>query len=261
VLLPLALRGGSRIDRAKVNPRVAWLGGGLAGLVLFVAASLQQVGLLYTTPGNAGFITGLYVVIVPFLGLFVRQKTNLGTWGGAALAAVGMYLLCITEGLTISRGDLLQLAGAFFWAIHVLIIGWLTTRMPSLRLAVTQYAVCAALSMIVALIFETISLHNIQLAAGPILYGGVMSVGVAYTLQVVAQKKAHPAHVAILLSLEAVFAVIGGWLWSLEEAFTVRKITGCTLMLAGMLLSQLYGMYVIKKSSRAACVVDQSATD
>jgi len=128
VLLPLALRRRPGVVAHPIRPRLFWLGGGLAGVVLFVAASLQQVGLQHTTPGHAGFITGLYVVIVPILGLCLGQRTNLGTWVGAALASVGLYLLCITGRLTMSRGDLLELAGAFFWAIHVLVIGWATLR-------------------------------------------------------------------------------------------------------------------------------------
>lgn len=219
--------------------RLLW-GGGLAGLFLFAGASLQQVGLVYTTAGNAGFITGLYVVIVPIMGLFLRQQTHAGTWLGAFLAVTGLYFLSITTALTIAWGDSLVLVGAFFWAAHVLIIGWLSPRMEALRLAITQFAVCAGLSLLVAGFYETITWEGLQSALLPILYGGLGSVGVAYTLQVVAQKNAHPAHAAIFLSMEAVFAAIGGW-WLLGEILTPRAILGCSLMLAGMLVSQLWG--------------------
>jgi drug/metabolite transporter (DMT)-like permease len=218
------------------------LGGALLGITLFSAASLQQVGLVYTTAGNAGFITGLYVVIVPILGLFWRQRSDAGTWIGAFLAAIGLYLLSITDRFTISFGDLLELLGAFLWAVHVLIIGWLSPKIDSLKLACTQFTACSVLSLFTALLVETMAIKSILQAAIPILYGGVLSVGVAYTLQVVAQKKAHPAHAAILLSLEAVFAAFGGWL-ILDETMTFRGIIGCALMLAGMLLSQLWGLY------------------
>ncbi len=214
-------------------------GGGLAGLFLFAGASLQQVGLVYTTAGNAGFITGLYVVIVPIMGLALRQRTNVGTWLGAFLAAVGLYFLSITAQFTIAWGDFLELIGAFFWAAHVLIIGWLSPRMDALKLAITQFAACSILSLATALAIETITWEGLQQAAIPILYGGLGSVGVAYTLQVVAQKDAAPAHAAIFLSMEAVFAAFGGWLL-LNEVLTPRALLGCGLMLAGMLLSQLW---------------------
>ena len=244
-LVPLLLFLERRaMSAGRVFPRTPWSrlfwGGGLAGLFLFAGASLQQVGLVYTTAGNAGFITGLYVVIVPIMGLFVRQQTHAGTWLGVFLAATGLYFLSITTALTIAWGDLLVLVGAFFWAAHVLIIGWLSPRMEALRLAITQFAVCAILSLLVAGAMETITWKGLRQAAIPVLYGGLGSVGVAYTLQVVAQKDAHPAHAAIFLSLEAVFAAIGGW-WLLSEILTPRTLLGCGLMLAGMLVSQLWG--------------------
>lgn len=183
--------------------------GALAGLFLFAGASLQQVGLVYTTAGNAGFITGLYVVIVPIMGLALRQRTNTGTWLGAFLAAAGLYFLSVTAQFTIAWGDLLELIGAFFWAAHVLIIGWLSPRMDALKLAITQFAACSLLSLLTALAIETVTWEGLRLAMIPILYGGLGSVGVAYTLQVVAQKEAPPAHAAIFLSLEAVFAALG----------------------------------------------------
>jgi drug/metabolite transporter (DMT)-like permease len=245
-LVPLlvVLKPKESAARALVPPasrRTILWGGGLAGLFLFSGASLQQVGLVYTTAGNAGFITGLYVVIVPLMGLFLRQRTNTGTWLGAILAALGLYFLSITEHMTIAWGDLLELFGAFFWAAHVLIIGRLSPRMDALKLAITQFAVCSLLSLLTALAVETLTWEGLQQAAIPILYGGLGSVGVAYTLQVVAQKDAHPAHAAIFLSMEAVFAAIGGW-WLLNELLTARAMLGCGLMLAGMLLSQLWGL-------------------
>ena len=245
-LLPLLLM--SREQPAatiKILPppgiKTILLGGGALGLSLFSGASLQQIGLVYTTAGKAGFITGLYVIIVPILGLFWRQQPKLGTWIGAILAAIGLYFLSVTEQFTIELGDLLVLIGAFFWAAHVLIIGWLSPRINPIKLAFSQYVACSILSLITAAITEVITLNSIMAAAIPILYGGLLSVGIAYTLQVVAQRNAHPAHAAILLSLEAVFAAIGGWL-ILGEIIPVRGLFGCGLMLAGMLLSQLWGL-------------------
>jgi len=228
---------------------VAW-GGALAGLVLFMGASLQQVGLVHTTAGNAGFITGLYVVIVPLLGLFWRQRPDLGTWIGALLAAAGLYLLSVTAAFEIAFGDLLVLVGAFFWAAHVLIIGWLSPRIESIQLACIQFAVCSLLSLITAAALETMTLQGLMGAALPILYGGLLSVGVAYTLQVVAQRDARPAHAAIILSLESVFAALGGWLL-LGELLSARALVGCSLMMAGMLLSQLHAFVFRRKRAGA----------
>ncbi|HDP25324.1 MAG TPA: DMT family transporter [Deltaproteobacteria bacterium] len=245
VLLPIILRNGTihgSSQKSAENP--GWgglLGGGfIAGLVLFAGSSLQQTGIVHTTAGNAGFITGLYVVIVPILGLFLGQRTSAGTWIGVLLAAFGMYLLSVTEQFTISFGDLLVFIGAFFWAGHVIIIGWLSPRFDSLQLAFIQYAICSLLSLITSLIFEATAGPALVQASIPILYGGVLSVGIAYTLQVVAQKNAHPAHAAILLSLEAVFAALGGWIM-LDEILTPRELSGCALMFAGMIVSQLWG--------------------
>ncbi len=222
----------------RLERRIIVLGGGLAGLALFLGSSLQQLGIVHTTAGKAGFITGLYVVLVPIFGLFWRQIPGLGTWIGAILSVVGLYLLSITKNLSVSFGDLLVMVSAFFWAGHVHVIGWFSAKVGSIRLAFIQFLVCSVLSLIVALAVETLSLQAIRLAMVPILYGGFMSVGVAFTLQVVAQRDAHPAHAAIIMSLETVFAALGGWL-ILGETLPLRGIIGCGVMLAGMLASQL----------------------
>ncbi|OPX38334.1 MAG: EamA family transporter [Deltaproteobacteria bacterium] len=246
VLLPLAMWGPAEYKpgtdpgrKMRATPSQALWGGGLAGLMLFSGASLQQLGLVYTTAGKAGFITGLYVIIVPIMGLFWGLKSGKGGWLGAGLAVVGLYLLSVTRGLSIAPGDLLVLLGAFFWAGHVLVVGWLSPKVNRMRLACAQYAVCSGLSLIVAGLAETMILENILRAAVPILYGGIASVGIAYTLQVVAQKYAPPAHAAIILSLESVFAAVAGWL-ILGEIMSVRGIIGAGLMLAGMLTAQLW---------------------
>lgn len=225
-------------QRPHLLDRFGLLGGLCLGMVLFLGSSLQQIGIVYTTAGKAGFITGLYVIIVPILGLLWKQKTGMGTWLGAFLAVVGMYFLSITKGFNISRGDLLVLISALFWAIHVQLISWFTHRFDSLLLSLYQFLFCSALSWLAALQWETISVEAILAALYPILYAGVISVGIAYTLQVVAQQKAHPAHAAIILSLESVFALMGGWLF-LGEILSLRGLFGCFLMLSGMLLSQL----------------------
>ena len=238
-LLPLVLRLSATpaVERSRQIPLAR--AGLLAGIVLFLAATLQQVGLQYTTAAKAGFITGLYVVLVPIIGMAFRQRTNTGTWVGAAAASAGLYLLSVNEALRIEPGDLLELIGALFWAVHVLLLSWLSPRTSPVRLALVQFLVCGVLSLVTGLVLEPFSLEAVRAAAVPILYGGVCSVGAGYTLQVVVQRCALPAHAAILLSLESPFAALGGWLL-LGELLSGRALIGCGLMLAGMLLSQLW---------------------
>lgn len=242
-LAPLAMRSMRYPPPAPFlaggNPGFPWLGGLLAGTVLFAGATLQQVGLKYTTAGKAGFITGLYVVLVPLLGFFLGQRPARGDVVGAVAAAVGLYFLSVTEAFTLAPGDGLELVGAFFWAGHVLVIGWLSPRTRALPLAMAQYVVCSVLSLACAVAFEELSWVGIRGAAWPILYGGLLSVGLAYTLQVVAQRDAKPTHAAILLSFETVFAALGGAV-VLGESLGERGLFGCALMFAGMLASQLW---------------------
>lgn len=213
------------------------LGGVIAGSVLFCAAALQQTGLIYTEAGKAGFITGLYIVIVPVLGMFLKQRVHISTWLGIALAVFGLYFLSVTEGFNIGKGDLYVIIGAIFWAIHILVIDHFTKKVDPLRLSFIQFITCSALSLIFALFFEKISIASLSMILIPLLYGGILSSGVAYTLQAVAQKHAKPSHAAIAMSTESVFASIGGFL-ILKENLGFRAYIGCALMLAGMLLSQ-----------------------
>lgn len=210
----------------------------LAGSLLFGGSILQQVGIIYTTAGKAGFITGLYVVIVPLLGLIWKLKSGKGVWAGAILAVTGLYLLTVEKGFTLSTGDTLVIVCAFMYALHVLAIGWLAPRIDVLKLSVVQFWVCAVLSLAIGLVIEEVTWTALKGAAAPILYGGLLSVGVGFTLQVVAQRKAPPGHAAIILSLETVFAVLAGLL-VLGETLPVRGWVGCALMLAGMLTAQL----------------------
>jgi drug/metabolite transporter (DMT)-like permease len=209
------------------------------GIALALGINLQQVGLLFTSVTNAGFITGLYVIVVPLLGLLLGHKTGMGTWLGCVLAVIGMFLLSVGDNFQVASGDWLQLIGAFVWGGHVILVGLFASRHDPIRLAFLQFATCSVISLILAVIFEPIALDSI-IAAGPaLLYGGVFAVGVGYTLQVVAQKHAIASHAAIILSLEAVFAAIAG-AWFLGEALQLRGYVGCALMLAGMLLAQLW---------------------
>lgn len=215
------------------------IGGVIMGLALSLGINLQQVGLLFTTVTNSGFITGLYVIVVPILGLLIGQRSSAGIWLGASLAVVGMFLLSVGEGFTVAAGDWLQLAGAFVWGIHVLLVGFFASRHDPLRLAFIQFATCAVISLLLAGIFETATLEGILQAAPAILYGGLFGVAVGFTLQVVAQQHAIASHAAIILSLEAVFAAIAGALL-LGEVLALRGYLGCALMFGGMLLAQLW---------------------
>lgn len=242
-LVPLMVTLDRRRATQAVVPlreRSLLIGGLLAGVVMFAAATLQQIGIVYTTAGKAGFITTLYVVLVPVLGLALGHRPPAAVWVGALLAAAGLYFLTIQEGFTIAWGDLLVLMGAFLWAGHVLLIGHLSPGTDPVKLAFLQFMACAAFSAIAAALSETVTADAVRAALAPILYAGIMSVGVGYTLQVVAQGHTRPADTAIILSLEAVFAVVGGRLL-LGEELSLRALFGCGLMLAGILISQLFG--------------------
>jgi drug/metabolite transporter (DMT)-like permease len=224
--------------KAELSTKKLLIAGTMAGLLLFIAISFQQYGLQFTTAGKAGFITGLYIFFVPLIGLFFGQKTGSGTWLGATIALYGLYLLSIKEDFSIAEGDLLQLVCAIFFAAHVLYRGYFAKRMDPLKLSLVQYVVTGVLSLVIAIAIELITWDMIMETAIPLLYAGVMSTGIAYTLQVVAQQHAHSSHAAIILSLEGAFAVLGGWLL-LDEYLTTRGLVGCGLMLTGMFLSQL----------------------
>ena len=232
-------------DKSHVTTSQLLVAGSLAGILLFGGAAFQQVGIQYTTAGKAGFITGLYIFFVPLIGIFFGQKTGFGTWLGAIMALVGLYLLSFSDGLSLNfdnsvelKGDLLELACAVFFAGHVLIIGYLAKKIDPVKLSIIQFFVAGLLSLGIAISFELITWTMITATLIPLLYAGVMSTGVAYTLQVVAQQHAHSSHAAIILSLEGAFALLGGWLL-LDEQLPARGLLGCALMLAGMLFSQL----------------------
>ena len=214
-----------------------------AGLFLFLGSLLQQAGIgdESTGPGKAGFITGLYVVIVPLLGLGLGHRTNTQMWAGVALATVGLWLLSFNldnEQWAIRRGDLLVFFGAFCWAAHVLVIDRFTNRVSSLHLALGQVTVCAGASWVASALAEPMEWASFRAAFLPALYLGSMSIAVAFTMQIIGQRKAHPTHASIIFAMEAVVGVFAGWL-ILHEQLTQRELAGCLLMFCGMVLSQL----------------------
>ncbi|SDH97361.1 DMT family transporter [Pseudomonas panipatensis] len=248
VLLPLVLRRGQTAPQ-PFN-RGLLLGGAALGLALTIGINLQQVGLLFTSVTNSGFITGLYVIIVPLLGLLFGHRTGLGTWLGACLAVIGMFLLSVGDNFQVASGDWLQLAGALVWGVHVLLVGYFASRYDPVRLACLQFAVCGVISLVTALIVEEVHLAAILKAGPALLYGGIVAVAIGYTLQVVAQKHAIASHAAIILSLEAVFAAIAGALF-LDESLHPRGYLGCALMLAGMLVAQLWPQKAVTEARPA----------
>ena len=231
-LLPFA---GARL---RGLTRVEVRGGALVGALLFVAAGLQQVGLRFTTAGKAGFITGLYVVFVPLcLALVWREWPRGSTWVASLLAAAGLFLLSAVEQLALAPGDGLELVGAVFWAFHVILIGRLARRVDVARLALMQYLVCGLLSLTAGWLFESSTAPGLLSAWWAILYTGVLSVGLGYTLQLVGQRQAPPADASVILSGEAIIAALSGWLF-LGERLAPWQLLGCGLMLAGMILAQ-----------------------
>lgn len=213
----------------------------ILGCVLFTAAALQQMGLYTTTAGKAGFITDLYIVLVPIAEVLFGRKLNKIIWVCAAMSAVGLYLLSVTEHFTISTGDLFEFAGAFVWTAHILLIDRYSKKANPLRLSFMQYLTSAVLSLFVALFLENISIPAISHVIFPVLYSGVFSVGIAFTLQIAGQRYSKPAHASIIFSMESVFACLAGIL-VLHESLNARGYIGCALMICAMIMTQIGGI-------------------
>ncbi len=229
-----------RLDGGKAAAQKKWpvLGGVCCGVVLAVASSLQQIGIAHTSVGKAGFITALYIVIVPLLGLLGGKRVGGRIWAAVALAVAGMYLLCITESFTIGLGDLLVLLCAFCFSIHILVIDHFSPNVDGVRMSCIQFFTAGILCGVPMLLFESPNLTDICAAWAPIAYAGIMSCGVAYTLQVVAQKHTDPTVASLLLSLESVISVLAGWVL-LGQALSPRELTGCALSFCAIILAQL----------------------
>ncbi len=238
-LIPLYFFFKNKTDYTlKIDLNQSFNSGLKLGLVLFLAASLQQIGMIYTSAANGGFITSLYVILVPILGLFLHKRMGLNIWLGALFALFGLYLLSFNDQVVLQIGDALVLASALFWAFHIILIENYVQKSNVILLSILQFGVTAILSLIVAAFFEDISIQSIKDASIPILYAGLFSVGVAYTLQVVAQKKVQAEVAAIILSFESAFAMLGGWL-ILGEKHAIKALIGAALMLIGIILSQI----------------------
>jgi len=213
-------------------------GGVACGFALFLAASFQQTGIIYTTSGKAGFITALYIVLVPLFGLFLHKKIHSLIWVGVAFAIPGLYLLCCKEGFTIGKGDLIVLLGTIFWAIHILIVDHFAPVVDCLKMSIIQFLVAGLLSGVAMFLSENPTITALLDSAWPILYTSVMVVGVAYTFQIFGQRNTDPAISSIIMSLESVFAVICGMLL-LNEVMSTKEIIGCILMFISVIITQL----------------------
>lgn len=218
--------------------RTLILGGISCGICFFLASNFQQLGIQYTSVGKAGFITACYIVIVPILGLFMKKKCSPFIWAAVAMALVGLYLLCITDGFSIGKGDILVLICAVLFSLHILIIDYFSPKVDGVKMSCIQFFICGVLSAIPALIFEHPQLSAFQGAWGAILYAGVMSCGVAYTLQIVGQKNMDPTVASLILSLESCISVLAGWI-ILGQKLSMREIIGCVVMFTAIVLAQL----------------------
>lgn len=227
------------LQSRPVVTKIELIGGICCGIALFAASNMQQVGIVYTTVGKGGFITALYVVIVPIMGLFLKKRVPKIIWLCVALSVVGLYMLCMTgETFSLAYGDLLILLCAVLFSFHIMIIDYFSPRGDGVVISCIQFFTCGILSAIVMLLAENPSVTNVLAAKLPILYAGVLSSGVAYTLQVVAQKDVNPTVASLILCLESVVSAIAGWL-ILDEALTSQELLGCGLMFIAIVLAQV----------------------
>lgn len=243
-LIPVILVFNRRKSPARrqtegANRKVLLLGGVCCGLALGVASCLQQVGMQYTTVGKAGFLTALYIVIVPILGLFFRRKVGAKLWVSVAIAIVGLYLLCMSGSLRLQLGDFLVLLCALAFSVHIMVIDHFTTQVDGVQMSCIQFFVAAAFSAVCMLFTEGVPDPGaVAISWVPILYAGVLSSGVGYTLQIVGQKGVNPTAASLVLSLESVISVLAGWV-ILGQSMSPREILGCVLMFCAILLAQL----------------------
>lgn len=232
-------------EKPKYMTKDLLIGGFLCGGALFLGASAQQWGIVYTTAGKAGFITALYIILVPLFGIFMKKKVGLLTWSGVILAVIGLYMLTIKDGFTIQKGDAIVLIGTVFWALQIIIVDLYVDKTDAIKLSFVQFITSGILSAIAAVLFETPNINEIIACAGPILYTAIMAVGVAYTLQIIGQKYINPTVAAIILSMESVFAVISGVVF-LNESMSARELMGCILMFVAIIITQVKYQEILK---------------
>ena len=225
---------GTAVDR----PGDMITGGLLCGIMLFLSTTLQQVGIQYTTVAKAGFITALYIILVPILGIFLKKRVSFQIWISVVIAIIGLYLLCMKGSFHLGQGDFLMLVCSLCFALHILVIDHFTDKVSGVKLSCIQFFVCGLLSCILMFLFEKPAVSDILSAWLPIVYAGVFSSGVAYTLQIIGQKDTDPTIASLILSLESVVSVLAGWI-ILGQSLTPREILGCLLMFGAIILAQV----------------------
>jgi drug/metabolite transporter (DMT)-like permease len=241
VLLPVVymMDKGRKKAGEKENKKDLITGGIICGILLFTASAFQQVGIKYTSVGKAGFITAMYIVLVPIVGMFIHKKTGVRIWLGVVLAVIGMYFLCISEDdIGIQMGDMLMFICAFTFSFHILTVDYFSPRVNGVKMSCIQFMTCAILSTVFMLIFEEPRMSDILAAWLPILYAGALSSGVAYTLQIVGQAGMNPTVASLILSLESVVSALAGWI-ILHQSLSPREIIGCVVAFAAIIIVQL----------------------
>ena len=220
------------------RPKDLLIGGLICGFMMFVSTTLQQVGIAYTTVAKAGFITALYIIIVPILGIFLKRKAGLKIWISVVIALVGLYLLCMKGSLSLSKGDFLILICSICFAIHIMVVDHFTEKVSGTKLSCIQFLFAGTLSSVLMFLFEEPHWADIGAAWLPICYAGILSCGVAYTFQIIGQRGTDPTIASLILSLESVVSVLAGWIL-LGETLSPREILGCVLMFGAIILAQI----------------------
>lgn len=243
VLIPYILLRERKMGKAQSehagDVKLLVKGGVCCGCLLFMASILQQIGIMYTTVGKSGFITAMYIVIVPIVSIFLKKKAGMKVWMGVVLAVVGLYFLCMTSGnISLQKGDVLTFLCAVTFSFHILTVDYFAPQLDGVKLSCIQFATCGLLSGVGMFLFETPTLEAVMAAWLPILYAGALSSGVAYTLQIIGQRGMNPTVASLLMSMESVISVIAGWV-ILNQALSGRELLGCVLMFGAIILVQL----------------------
>ena len=226
-------------NQEKEDKKTLWAGGIACGVILCIASNLQQFGIMEASVGKSGFFTALYIVMIPVIGIFIGKRPGIKLWFCVALAVVGMYLLCMKDGsFTIERADIMLLLCALAFSFHILVVDYFSPKVDGVKMSCIQFFVCGVLSAVGMLFTETPDISNIQAAWLPLLYAGLLSCGVGYTLQIVGQKGINPVIASLIMSLESVISALAGWV-ILEQVLSPKEILGCVLMFVAIIITQI----------------------
>ncbi len=226
-------------NQEKEDKKTLWAGGIACGVILCIASNLQQFGIMEASVGKSGFFTALYIVMIPVIGIFIGKRPGIKLWFCVALAVVGMYLLCMKDGgFTIERADIMLLLCALVFSFHILVVDYFSPKVDGVKMSCIQFFVCGVLSAVGMLFTETPDISNIQAAWLPLLYAGLLSCGVGYTLQIVGQKGINPVIASLIMSLESVISALAGWV-ILGQVLSPKEILGCVLMFVAIIITQI----------------------